>query len=237
MKEGTLSDYDLLKLSYAITMSWKKLGRRLKITHAILDAIDTRRSNMDEKAHRMLRRWKQKNGSTATYRVLHEALYHEFVNRRDLAEEICFHLPQSGMESRNASSVEDQLQSIPLYILARGDETKAAYKRALETGETLDKRVKVMLIGQDRVGKTSVVRSLKGEEFSKDESSTEGVQMDLPLKHVGAKPWKNSTEEQETTAFDHKCAQVISDHLSTVSSKGKAIVKGEMTETMADIKG
>ncbi|KAJ7369732.1 hypothetical protein OS493_036763 [Desmophyllum pertusum] len=112
-----------------------------------------------------------------------EALCHESVNRRDLAEYICFArvhvlLPLSGMGSREASSVEDQPQSIPLYIQARGDEAKAAYQRALETGTTSDKRVKVMLIGQDRVGKTSVGRSLKGEEFRKDESSTEGVQME-----------------------------------------------------------
>ena len=106
-------------------------------------------------------------------------------------------------------------QSIPPYVLARGEKAKAAYRRALEIGKTTDKRVRVLLIGQDRVGKTSVGRSLKGEEFKKDESSTEGVQMDIALKRVGAKPWKNSTEEQQITAFDHKCALFISNDLST----------------------
>ncbi|KAJ7369769.1 hypothetical protein OS493_036555 [Desmophyllum pertusum] len=116
-------------------------------------------------------------------------------------------------------------RSIPLYILARGDEAKAAFQRALEIGKTKDKRVKVLLIGQDRVGKTSVVRSLKGEEFRKDESSTDGVQMDIPLKHVGAKPWKNSTDEQEMTAFDHKSALYVR----------KALGKEDITEKIAEL--
>ena len=38
--------------------------------------------------------------------------------------------------------------------------------------------------------------------------------MDTALKGVSEKPWKNSTEEQQITAFEHKCAQYISDELS-----------------------
>ena len=125
---------------------------------------------------------------------------------------------------------DPNIRSIPLYILARGQEAKAAYQRALETGKTSDKRVKVYLVGQDRVGKTSVGRSLKGEQFRKDESSTNGVQMDLPLKHVGAHPWKNSTEQQQMTSFDYNCALYLSNHLSTVSSEEKALGKKKITE-------
>ena len=109
--------------------------------------------------------------------------------------------------------------SVPPYILARGFVAKAAYHRALETGKTSDKRVKILLVGQDRVGKTSVARSLKGEPFRKDESSTEGVQIDKPLKHVGEKPWKNSKQKQEMTAFHHKCALHITNQLLTEPPK------------------
>ena len=97
--------------------------------------------------------------------------------------------------------------SVPPYIMARGPTAKAAYQRALETGKAFDKRVKILLIGQDRVGKSSVLRSLKGELFRRDESSTEGVQIDMPLKHVGEKPWKNSKDEQEKSTFHYKWAQ------------------------------
>ena len=91
MKEGTPSDDDLEKLSNCIEKSWMKLGRRLKISEAKLVAIDTRWLELDEKAYQMLLCWKQQNSSTATHRILSEALCHEFVNRRDLAEYICFH--------------------------------------------------------------------------------------------------------------------------------------------------
>ena len=91
MKEGTPSDDELEKLSKSISRSWMDLGRRLKISQATLDEIDERRPGLAEKAYRMLLCWKQENGSIATYRVLWEALCHEFVNRKDLAESICFH--------------------------------------------------------------------------------------------------------------------------------------------------
>ena len=37
----------------------------------------------------MLEKWKSKTGTGATYRILYEALCHDFVGRRHLAEEIC----------------------------------------------------------------------------------------------------------------------------------------------------
>ena len=113
------------------------------------------------------------------------------------------------------SKFQIMVHSVPPYILARGSIAKAAYQRALETGKTFDKRAKILLIGQDRVGKTSVLRSLKGELFRQDESSTLGVQIDMPLKHVGEKPWKNSKEEQEKSTFHYKLALNISNQLLT----------------------
>ena len=43
----------------------------------------------DKKALSMLFAWKDEKGPDATYEVLHAALCHEFVKRRDLAEEFC----------------------------------------------------------------------------------------------------------------------------------------------------
>ena len=49
-------------------------------------------------------------------------------------------------------------------------------KWPIETGgSTYDKRVKVLLVGQDRVGKTSLGKALRGEPFNEAELSTEGV--------------------------------------------------------------
>ena len=148
-------------------------------------------------------------------------------------------LKKRGPEHADVAATYNKLESdqnlrlIPLYIRARGKEAKEAYQRALTTGETSDKRVKVFMVGQDRVGKTSVGRSLKGEQFRRDEPSTNGVQMEVALKHVGALPWKNSVEEQETTAFHHKCALFVSDHLSTASSEENTHGKKKITEEKA----
>ena len=56
---------------------------------AKLDGFDHCKWELIEKAYEMLMEWKQKEGPDATYRVLHEALCHKFVNRTDLADKIC----------------------------------------------------------------------------------------------------------------------------------------------------
>ena len=97
--------------------------------------------------------------------------------------------------------------------MARGPSALATYQRALKSGCTYDKRVKVLLIGQDRVGKTSLGKSLKGELFDENQPSTNGVVMDLPMKNVGEQPWKNYLLPQNTTVLDHKCAVFVGENL------------------------
>ena len=46
--------------------------------------------DLSEKGYKMLRHWKEVNGSAATYEILGHALLHGLVNRRDLAEEFCY---------------------------------------------------------------------------------------------------------------------------------------------------
>jgi len=106
--------------------------------------------------------------------------------------------------------------------LARGKDAVSAYRRALEFGSVFDKRVKVVLIGQDRVGKTSLGKSLKGEPFNKDEPSTDGVQMSLPMKNVDLQPWSNFVLPHNTTVLDHKCALIISEDLRQQTINGMA---------------
>ncbi|CAH3022853.1 unnamed protein product [Porites evermanni] len=94
---------------------------------------------------------------------------------------------------------------IPASVRARGEKALAAYHRALETGgSTYDKRVKVLLVGQDRVGKTSLGKALRGEPFDEAELSTEGVQMIPAIKNAGTGAWRNPASLEHTTVFDHK---------------------------------
>ena len=90
---------------------------------------------------------------------------------------------------------------IPAYVLARGIKALEAYQRALKSGRTYDKRVKVVLVGQDRVGKTSLGKCLRGEPFNKDEPSTEGVQMIPAIKNAGKEAWKNPASLENMAVF------------------------------------
>ena len=83
-----MSDYELELLSVKIE-KWEPLALLLQFSAAEIDEFDFRH-NGSEKAYAMLLAWKQRNGATATYRVLHEALCHRYINRKDLAYTFCF---------------------------------------------------------------------------------------------------------------------------------------------------
>ena len=87
VKQGVPSDEELEQLSLQLE-NWEELGRRLKIEEKTLATIDDDYREKRKKIRRMLRHWKERDGSTATYKVLHDELCHQFVNRRDLAERL-----------------------------------------------------------------------------------------------------------------------------------------------------
>ena len=94
-----------------------------------------------------------------------------------------------------------------------------AYRRALETGETYDRRTKIVLIGQDRVGKTSLRRYLRGEAFDKDEASTNGIEMISPVKNAGKGAWRNPAPLENTSALDYKWAELVVQELLSSSEE------------------
>ena len=90
VKPGTPDDDELEYLADDVTVHWEQLGRRLKVKQARLDAFKKQYEDFSEKAYIMLSHWKERNGSAATYQVLHDALCDSLVNRRDLAEKYCY---------------------------------------------------------------------------------------------------------------------------------------------------
>ena len=75
-----------------------------------------------------------------------------------------------------------------------------------------------MIIGQERTGKTSLKRSLKGELFNPNEGSTKGIETDPSYFKVSTDVWrtgKNSkdTESEPTFSFEHQAAQLIVESL------------------------
>ena len=120
---------------------------------------------------------------------------------------------------------------------ARGGKALAAYHRALETGgSTYDKRVKVVLVGQDRAGKTSLGKALRGEPFDEAEPSTDGVQVFPAVKNAGTGAWRNPASLEHTTVFDHKVAAETAKNLLGTHSEQPATKQPTETSNKSEPK-
>ena len=95
------------------------------------------------------------------------------------------------------------------------------------------------MIGQDRVGKTSLRRYLRGEAFDEDEASTNGIEMISPIKNAGKGAWRNPAPLENTRALDHKCAEVIAqDVISSLMKRpeGAQLFTGKVEKTKGEPK-
>ncbi|PFX12864.1 putative serine/threonine-protein kinase pats1 [Stylophora pistillata] len=110
-------------------------------------------------------------------------------------------------------------RTVPPEIRARGPEALEAYKDALAEGQTCVKRVPLMFVGQDRSGKTSVKKSLKGISFNPDEDSTVGIEVDTYDCKVTTEVWKTGKKDlrenfdEASFSFEHNTARWIADKL------------------------
>ena len=74
---------------------------------------------------------------------------------------------------------------------ARGERARLVYQRALRDGAVSVQRSRILLIGQDRAGKTSLKKSLIGLPFNRNENSTEGIEVDPSIFQVHTDEVKN----------------------------------------------
>ena len=115
---------------------------------------------------------------------------------------------------------------VPPEILARGPLALEAYNKALSEGRTFDKRVPIMLIGQDRSGKTSLKNSLRGKPFNSDEDSTVGIDVDPSHFKVSTEIWKTGEKDHGTTSetsnsYEHHAARLTVQHLRQKENMAK----------------
>ena len=105
---------------------------------------------------------------------------------------------------------------VPSEIIARGPEAKRAYENALKNGKVKVYRGRIMFIGQDRAGKTSLKKHLLGLPFDPDEESTDGVEVDpstfeFDVDH--ATNWKISNEKFSVSHFANELAKIVAGKL------------------------
>ena len=83
-----------------------------------------------------------------------------------------------------------------------------------------------MLIGQDRSGKTSLKKSLRGHLFNPDEDSTVGIEKDPSFFKVTTEIWKPGEEGEAASSdaaisYEHHAAQWIASSLTTRRNERK----------------
>ena len=98
-----------------------------------------------------------------------------------------------------------------------------AYHKALEQGMTRVMRVPIMIIGQERSGKTSLKKSLKGQLFNPDEESTDSIERDPSFFSVTTEMWKAGETETEPysdahISFHYRVARIIAANLRGVKN-------------------
>ena len=134
--------------------------------------------------------------------------------------------------------------TVPPELSARGPLALEAYNNALAEGQACVKRVPLMIVGQDRSGKTSVKKSLKGICFNPDEDSTLGIEVDRYDFKVTTEIWKTGETGEEAnigttvTSFERNAARWIADKLTTLqkTAEVKRASSAESTgyETLSD---
>ena len=94
-----------------------------------------------------------------------------------------------------------------------------------------------MVIGQDRSGKTSLKKSLKGQLFNPDEDSTVGIDVDPSHFKVSTETWRAGEKEQEGTtasiSYDYHTAQLIASALmvdnQTLEEKATGLIEPDIS--------
>ena len=123
--------------------------------------------------------------------------------------------------------------AVPFEILARGGEALRAYRKALEDGYTYDLRVPVMIVGQDRSGKTSSKKSLKGEAFDPEEDSTNGIDVDPMLCEFATEVWRPTSLDAKERNYAQRAADVALEHMKLAQQSRKETSKTVKNEVPA----
>ena len=90
--------------------------------------------------------------------------------------------------------------TVPHEIRGRGSAAELAYNIALLEGKVKVCRARLLIIGQDRAGKTSLKKSLIGLPFNPEEPSTEVVEMNSSKLEVNIEQvveWKAISDNGE----------------------------------------
>ena len=116
---------------------------------------------------------------------------------------------------------------VPQEIQTQGHRAEAAFREAMEKGSVEVYRGRIMLIGQDRAGKTSLKKFLLGIPFDPEEESTVGIKVDPTKFEVEIDQVKN------WQCTDHKKLDLSEYHddIARITAEQMKALEGESQET------
>ena len=118
--------------------------------------------------------------------------------------------------------------TVPPEIRARGPRAQTAFQNAKKEGRVKVYRGRIMLLGQDRAGKTSLKKSLLGMPFNPKEESTIGVQVDPSKCEVDVgqvKNWEPTERKKlEVTEFVEDIAKLIARDLNESAAEQENVL-------------
>ena len=107
---------------------------------------------------------------------------------------------------------------VPAEIRGRGPRAERAFQKAMQSGKVKVYRGRIMFLGQDRAGKTSLKKSLLGLPFDPTEESTIGVEVDPSKCEVEVDEVKNwmpsERKKREMSEFEEEIARLIARDLT-----------------------
>ena len=121
---------------------------------------------------------------------------------------------------------------VPQEIQAQGHKAEAAFREAMEKGSVQVYRGRIMLIGQDRAGKTSLKKLLLGIPFDPEEESTVGIKVDPAKFEVEIdqviKKWQFTDHRKfDLSEYREDIAKITAEHLKALEGESQ-----ETTDSM-----
>ncbi|XP_063956580.1 uncharacterized protein LOC135154370 [Lytechinus pictus] len=132
--------------------------------------------------------------------------------------------------------------SAPPEILARDPRVRQAYAEAAQDGRKKVFRTRLMLVGQERVGKTSLKKSLTGQGFDKNEGKTDGVDttnicdINIQVAKAGGKLWSvhkkgHDNEETKDREYNKALADEAAKKLSVAPTQDQQSLESQRNGT------
>ena len=116
----------------------------------------------------------------------------------------------------------------PPEIQALGPDAEIAFKKAMRYGEVQVNRGRIMFIGQDGAGKTSLKKYLLGIPFDPQEKSTVGIEIDpskFEIEVDQVKNWQRTEQKKlEVHDFNENIAMLIASELEQNSLSEQVII-------------